>query len=283
MRGSACAGGNGERERDGGSCADERAAHMLASMPLWDSVAGLDVCGWTATRSSAASSAPRPAGRASRRRSSSRAAARRGRGRTSPTTRADHDDVPAGLALAGTRTLGELSQLLDEVELWSHEPEQEAAHRLPPLGVRERRARPRASPGGVSLAGALGREERPVRFVVSTRAAIEDWLAAAPGMEFKLDVEERLGPGADGAARGARPRPRRRSEGVLPRHERRSRPRPGAVPRGGGVAARGRDRGPVARGRLPRGARRRRGARSASTRPSTRSPTSTRCRSRRAG
>ena len=37
---------------------------------------------------------------------------------------------------------------------------------------------------------ALGREERPVRFVVSTRAAPDRWLAVAPALEFKLDAEK---------------------------------------------------------------------------------------------
>jgi hypothetical protein len=37
---------------------------------------------------------------------------------------------------------------------------------------------------------ALGRQERPVRFVVSTRAAPERWLAVAPALEFKLDAEK---------------------------------------------------------------------------------------------
>jgi len=42
----------------------------------------------------------------------------------------------------------------------------------------------------VGLGQALGREERPVRFVVSTRADPERWLEFAPGLEFKLDAEK---------------------------------------------------------------------------------------------
>jgi hypothetical protein len=38
-----------------------------------------------------------------------------------------------------------------------------------------------------SLGQALGREHRPVRFVVSTRHEIEPWLAMNPELEFKLD------------------------------------------------------------------------------------------------
>jgi hypothetical protein len=40
---------------------------------------------------------------------------------------------------------------------------------------------------GLSLAEAVGRDPQPVRFVVSQRAAHE-WLAASPGLRFKLDA-----------------------------------------------------------------------------------------------
>jgi hypothetical protein len=49
---------------------------------------------------------------------------------------------------------------------------------------------------GLSLASALGREARPVRFVVSTRRGIDEWLALYPGLELKLDAE----PAWDGPA-----------------------------------------------------------------------------------
>jgi hypothetical protein len=42
---------------------------------------------------------------------------------------------------------------------------------------------------GTSLAGAVEREYRPVRFVVSTRGDAFAWLEAAPGLELKLDPE----------------------------------------------------------------------------------------------
>jgi len=42
----------------------------------------------------------------------------------------------------------------------------------------------------LGLGEALGRKERPVRFVVSTRAAPRRWLEVAPGLEFKLDAEK---------------------------------------------------------------------------------------------
>src|SRR5690242_8951019 len=43
---------------------------------------------------------------------------------------------------------------------------------------------------GSSLAAAVGREARPVRFVASTRADIGGWIEVDPALEFKLDPEE---------------------------------------------------------------------------------------------
>ncbi len=93
-----------------------------------------------------------------------------------------HDGVPAELMLAGTWTLDDLSHHLDEFEeltegyrRWAFESAAlDLALRQNELGLGE----------------ALGREERPVRFVVSTRAAPERWLAVAPALEFKLDAEK---------------------------------------------------------------------------------------------
>ena len=66
--------------------------------------------------------------------------------------------------------------------------------RLPPLGVRERRARPRAAPGRAARSPRLGREPRPVTFVVSMRLGeppsiepVKRWLELYPTLRFKLD------------------------------------------------------------------------------------------------
>src|SRR5207244_12969892 len=95
---------------------------------------------------------------------------------------AAHDDVPDGLMLAGTWSLEDFSRRLDEFEeltegyrRWAFES---AALDLA-LHQRE-----------LGLGKALGREERPTRFVVSTRAVPERWLAVAPELEFKLDAEK---------------------------------------------------------------------------------------------
>ncbi|HEY4238146.1 MAG TPA: hypothetical protein VGM45_12525 [Gaiellaceae bacterium] len=93
-----------------------------------------------------------------------------------------HDGVPAELMLAGTWSLEDLSHHLDEFDeltegyrRWAFES---AAL---DLGLRQNE---------LGFGEALGREERPVRFVVSTRAAPERWLEVAPALEFKLDAEK---------------------------------------------------------------------------------------------
>ena len=93
-----------------------------------------------------------------------------------------HDGVPAELMLAGTWSLEDLSRHLDEFEeltegyrRWAFESA------VLDLGLRQNE---------LGLGEALGRKERPVRFVVSTRAEPQRWLEVAPGLEFKLDAEK---------------------------------------------------------------------------------------------
>jgi hypothetical protein len=93
-----------------------------------------------------------------------------------------HDGVPAELMLAGTWSLEDLSHRLGEFEeltegyrRWAFESA------VLDLGLRQNE---------LGLGEALGRKERPVRFVVSTRAAPQRWLEVAPGLEFKLDAEK---------------------------------------------------------------------------------------------
>jgi len=92
-----------------------------------------------------------------------------------------HDGVPGELMLAGTWSLADLSQRLDDFEeltegyrRWAFESA------LLDLALRQNE---------LGLGAALARSERPARFVVSTRAAPERWLEFAPGLEFKLDAE----------------------------------------------------------------------------------------------
>ncbi|HVS84570.1 MAG TPA: hypothetical protein VHD91_02955, partial [Gaiellaceae bacterium] len=92
-----------------------------------------------------------------------------------------HDGVPAGLGVRGNWTLGSFSAWLEEAELLA-EGYRRWAFESAALDLALRQA-------GVGFGEAFGREERPVRFVVSTRSRIEPWLEVAPAMEFKLDAE----------------------------------------------------------------------------------------------
>jgi len=96
-----------------------------------------------------------------------------------------HEGVPDELMLAGTWSFNDFSHRLDEFEelaegfrRWAFESAGlDLALRQNELG----------------LGQALGRQELPVRFVVSTRAAPERWLEVAPELEFKLDAEKDWG------------------------------------------------------------------------------------------
>jgi hypothetical protein len=87
-----------------------------------------------------------------------------------------HDDFPV-LERRGRVTFDEYSQQveaygLDDYRRWAFES---AAL---DLALRQR---------GLSLGAAVGREYRPVRFVLSTRLEIRPWLDEDPHLEFKLD------------------------------------------------------------------------------------------------
>jgi hypothetical protein len=95
---------------------------------------------------------------------------------------AAHDDFPKP-GLVGSYALWEYSRLLDE------EP--------PAGGDRDHRRWAFESAGldlalrqaGSSLASALGREARPVRFCISTRRQIDEWLSLYSGLKLKVDAE----------------------------------------------------------------------------------------------
>jgi hypothetical protein len=93
-----------------------------------------------------------------------------------------HDGVPDGLMLAGTWTIEDFSNRLDEFEELT-EGYRRWAFESAALDLALRQ-------NELALGQAFGREERPVRFAVSTRAAPERWLEVAPGLEFKLDAEK---------------------------------------------------------------------------------------------
>jgi len=91
---------------------------------------------------------------------------------------AEHDGFPGELMLAGTWSLDDLSRRLDDFELPDY---RRWAFESAALDLALRQA-------GRSLGDVLGLPYRPVRFVASTRADIEPWLALDPRLEFKLDA-----------------------------------------------------------------------------------------------
>ena len=134
----------------------------LADLPLL-------IEGYALERLSATSRRP---SRASRRSSACTAAARRASARTSPTTRADHEILQAAgpvLPLAGEWTLGSFCDHVEALDLWPAPPQREPS-RLYRVWAYESTALDLAlRQAGTSLHAAVGREPRPLRFVVSLR------------------------------------------------------------------------------------------------------------------
>jgi hypothetical protein len=151
---------------------------MLASMPLWDSVADLAVRvdDYAVQRRELAVSSDfvrvtttvvlQGAGAA-------------GEGEDVTYQAEAHDAFPTEAQLAGTWTLDDFSRRLDDPELEDYRRWAFESAALD-LGLRQ---------AGRSLGELVGREYRPVRFVVSTRAKVEPYLELNPALEFKLDVE----------------------------------------------------------------------------------------------
>jgi L-alanine-DL-glutamate epimerase-like enolase superfamily enzyme len=112
----------------------------------------------------------------------------RGFGEDVTYTPEDHNGFPDALPLAGSWTVGDLSRQLDGHDLFAAPPAMHAsldyrrwAFESAALDLALRQA-------GRSLGDLVGREYRPVRFVVSSRGDILAWLAAIPGLEFKVDA-----------------------------------------------------------------------------------------------
>src|SRR5262249_30896310 len=157
-----------------------RSASYARSMSLWEAVAGLTLkvdnyelrrresatpSGWSRVTTTVVVEGDRTSGE----------------GEDVTYDAAMHDGVPADLMLAGTWSFEDLSRRLDDLELlaegyrrWAFESA------LLDLALRQNE---------LGFGAVLGRDEHPVRFVVSTRAAPERWLEVAPELEFKLDAE----------------------------------------------------------------------------------------------
>jgi hypothetical protein len=89
----------------------------------------------------------------------------------------------------GPTTLGELSLALDALELFTGAPRMDASAHYRRWALESAALDLALRQHGLSLGGALEREYRPVRFVVSTRGDAFAWLANDPELELKLDPE----------------------------------------------------------------------------------------------
>jgi hypothetical protein len=111
-----------------------------------------------------------------------------GRGEDVTYTAGDHDWFP-DLAPPGRLTLGELSAQLDGLRLFEGEPKMGASADYRRWAFESAALDLALRQNDLSLGAALGREGRPVRFVVSTRGDAFAWLRHNPGLELKLDPE----------------------------------------------------------------------------------------------
>jgi hypothetical protein len=106
---------------------------------------------------------------------------------------AEHDLAAAAgpmHPLAGSWTLASFSEQLDRAELFDHEPRMHAARDYRRWAYESAALDLALRQSGISLATVLGREPRPLRFVLSTRRAYREWLALYPNVHFKLDAED---------------------------------------------------------------------------------------------
>jgi hypothetical protein len=101
----------------------------------------------------------------------------------------DHDGFPAALPLAGSDSIADLSRRLEGHDLFAQPPAQAAGRDYRRWAFESAALDLALRQSGRSLAEAVGREARPVRFVASTRADIEGWIASDPTLEFKLDPD----------------------------------------------------------------------------------------------
>lgn len=110
----------------------------------------------------------------------------------------DHDVLQkdARLDLRFSGTFGEFSDHLRELPLWAAPPVRDVSENYRIWGFESAALDLALRQGGLDFAGALGREPRPVRFILSLRlgdppeiSRVQNWLAVAPWLEFKLDAE----------------------------------------------------------------------------------------------
>jgi L-alanine-DL-glutamate epimerase-like enolase superfamily enzyme len=98
------------------------------------------------------------------------------------------------LPLTGSHKLDSFSELVDRLELFPTEPSMTAYYDYRRWALESAALDLALRQAGRSLADAVGREPRPVRYVVSmnlgdppTSARVRGWLEHYPGLQFKLD------------------------------------------------------------------------------------------------
>lgn len=105
-------------------------------------------------------------------------------------------DSPPEPPLPFSGTFDEFSRLLGEVELFPAPPEREVSRDYRRWGFESAALDLALRQNDTTFDAALGIQPRPVRFILSLRlgdppaiANVNDWLAVAPWLEFKLDAE----------------------------------------------------------------------------------------------
>jgi hypothetical protein len=111
-----------------------------------------------------------------------------GRGEDVTYTAEDHDWFP-DLTPPGRTTLGKLSAQLDGLRLFEAEPKMGASADYRRWAFESAALDLALRQNDLSLGVAVGREYRPLRFVVSTRGDAFAWLQHDPELELKLDPE----------------------------------------------------------------------------------------------
>src|SRR5207237_8586974 len=101
----------------------------------------------------------------------------------------DHGHMPEDMMRGRTLSLDDLSRRLDGLELWNGDPDNHTGQDHRRWAFESAALDLALRQNELGFGQALGREQRPVRFVVSTRFAPDRWLAVAPGLEFQLDAE----------------------------------------------------------------------------------------------
>lgn len=111
-----------------------------------------------------------------------------GRGEDVTYNEEDHEWFPE-LQPVGTSTVGRFSAGLENIQLFAGEPKMEASLEYRRWAFESAALDLALRQSGLSLGAAIGREYRPVRFVVSTREDAFEWLRHAPDLELKLDPD----------------------------------------------------------------------------------------------